>query len=257
MPITPGTDGRWQARVDTSRMADPELRHTVTAWAEGQAASATRTFHIERPWRLLTELADPAGDDTGPTGSYTYPTDPGYGANRQMYWRGVKVFSAGEALRLDLQMHRVSASWNPTNGFAHVAFTIFIEPPGREGGTAVMPLQDSNLPAGMRWHLRLRAGGWSNALFGADGASASAEGRPVTPGAGVRVDASTQTISFVLPAAALGQNATLSGAKVYVTTWDYDGGYRALGAAAQPFAMGGGEAGQPKMMDASAVIVLP
>ena len=154
-------------------------------------------------------------------------------------------------------MHRLSATWNPANGFDHVAFTIFIELPGREGGATVMPLQDASLPAGMRWHLRLRAGGWSNALFAADGASASAEGRPVTPGASIRVDAATQTVSFTLPAAALGQNASLSGAKVYVMTRDCDGGYRALGAAPQPFAMGGGEPGWPKVMDASAVIVLP
>ena len=259
-PVSPGADGRWQAPVDTSRMADPDLRHTLTAWAEGQATSATRSFQIDRPWRLLTDVADPAGDDTGPTGAtsaYTYPTDPGYGPNRQMDLLGVKVFSAGGALRLDLRMHRLSATWNPANGFDHVAFTIFIELPGREGGATVMPLQDASLPAGMRWHLRLRAGGWSNALFEADGASASAEGRPVTPGSSIRVDAATQTVSFTLPAAALGQNASLSGAKVYVTTWDYDGGYRALGAAPQPFAMGGGEPGWPKVMDASAVIVLP
>ena len=60
-----------------------------------------------------------------------------------------------------------------------------------------------------------------------------------------------------MPSAALGNPATLSGAKIYVTTWDYDGGYRALGAVAQPFAMGGGGPGQAKVMDASVVIVLP
>jgi hypothetical protein len=54
----------------------------------------------------------------------------------------------------------------------------------------------------------------------------------------------------------LGRGASLSGAKVLVTTWDYDGGYRALVPQAQPYAMGGA-AGEPKVMDASAVIVLP
>jgi hypothetical protein len=54
-----------------------------------------------------------------------------------------------------------------------------------------------------------------------------------------------------------GRLASLSGAKVYVTTWDYDGGYRALAPQAQPYGMGGGVAGEAKVMDASAVIVLP
>jgi hypothetical protein len=67
----------------------------------------------------------------------------------------------------------------------------------------------------------------------------------------------TGTISLTLPAAALGRLPSLSGAKVYVTTWDYDGGYRPLAALAQPFGVGGGAAGEPKVMDASAVIVLP
>ena len=256
-PVVPGADGRWQATVDTSRMADPRVHHTVTAWAEGQASSESRRFVVDRPWRLAAEIADPPGDDTGPGGTYRYPTDPGWGDNRQMDLRGVKVYTAGGALRLDLQMHRLTRSWNPANGFDHVAFTVFIELPGREGGATVMPLQDGSLPEGLRWHLRLRAGGWSNALFSAEGASATAEGRPVSPGAGISVDPDTHTVSFTLPAAALGRGVSLQGARVYVTTWDYDGGYRALGASAQPYAMGGGLAGQPKVMDASAVIVLP
>ena len=31
-----------------------------------------------------------------------------------------------------------------------------------------MPLQQATLPEGMRWHLRLRAGGWTGALFSAE-----------------------------------------------------------------------------------------
>jgi glycosidase len=256
-PVPVGPGGRWEARVDTSRMVEPGVRHTVVAWAERQQASETQSFRVDRPWQLQAEVADPAGDDTGPGGVYTYPTDPSWGSNRQMDLRGVKVYTSGGALQLELQMHRVSSGWNPANGFDHVTFTIFIELPSRAGGATVMPLQDASLPDGMRWHLRLRAGGWSNALFSADGASATAEGRSVTPGARVRVDAASHTVSFVLPAAALGNPTSLSGARIYVTTWDYDGGYRALGPVAQPFAMGGGAAGQPKVMDASAVIVLP
>jgi hypothetical protein len=66
-----------------------------------------------------------------------------------------------------------------------------------------------------------------------------------------------QSVVFTLPAAALGRPASLSGARIYVTTWDYDGGYRALGPQAQPYAMGGGSASDPKVMDASPVLVLP
>ena len=60
-----------------------------------------------------------------------------------------------------------------------------------------------------------------------------------------------------LPAAAPGKLASLSGACIFVTTLDCDGGYRALGLQAQPYAMGGGAPSAPKVMDASPAIVLP
>jgi hypothetical protein len=171
--------------------------------------------------------------------------------------RRVRAHVAGGSLRLELGMHRVTTTWNPANGFDHVAFTVYVELPGQDGGSAVMPLQGGTLPAGMRWHRRLRVHGWSNALFSAQGAGATTEGTPVTPGAHVSVDRASHTVTLTLPAAALGSLGTLSGARLYVTTWDYDGGYRALQPEPAPFAMGGGDpARDPRVMDDSAVIVL-
>jgi hypothetical protein len=79
----------------------------------------------------------------------------------------------------------------------------------------------------------------------------------VTPGAAIAADSARHTVTFTLPAAALGKLPSLSGARIFVTTWDYDGGYRALDTEAQPYAMGGGAPGSAKVMDASPVIVLP
>jgi len=256
--VTPASDGRWQAEVDTAAMVDPDIRHSVVAWAGGQAVSAPRHFRVARPWRTVLAQPDPVGDDTGPAGfNYSYPSDPGWGQNRQMDLQHVRVDTAGGALRLVLQMARITTAWNPSNGFDHVNFTVYIELPGREGGATVMPLQDAELPGGMRWHLRLRAGGWSNALFSSAGASATHEGTPVTPGATLAVNRAARTVSFTLPAAALGRLPSLSGARLYVSTWDYDGGYRSLAAQAGPFVMGGGKPQGPRVMDDSGVITLP
>jgi hypothetical protein len=61
-----------------------------------------------------------------------------------------------------------------------------------------------------------------------------------------------------VPAAAFGRATDLSGARVYVTTWDYDGGYRALAPEAGPHAFGGGDpARDPRVMDAVGPIDLP
>ncbi len=265
--LQPDVDGHWQATVDTAEHTDPAVQHNLVVYNPATGAvSARRSFRVERAWQLQADVPDPAGDDTGPTGAgaavagdgpYSYPTDTGWGPRRQMDLRRVRVYTAGGALRVAVQTHEISTLWNPANGFDHVAFTLFIELPGRAGGARVMPLQDGAVPAGFSWHLRLRAHGWSNALFSADGASATQEGRAVTPSAHISVDKSRNEVVFTLPAAALGRLPTLAGARLWVNTWDYDGGYRALGPVAQPYAMGGAAADSPKVMDTSAVITLP
>jgi hypothetical protein len=121
-----------------------------------------------------------------------------------------------------------------------------------------MPRQDASLPGGMRWHYRLRAHGWSNALFTAQAATASHEGTPAMPAPGLEVDAAQRRVLLTLPLAALGSPATLSGTRIYVTTWDYDGGYRALSPQAQQWSVGGGREGQDaRVMDDSVLITLP
>jgi hypothetical protein len=255
--VAVGSDGRWRATVDTSRFIDPALTHSLNAWVAGGAASAAREFSVVRDWQLRADVEDPAGDDRGLDGRLSYPADPGWGQRHLADIRRVRVFESGGALRLEVELPALSTAWNPPNGFDHVAFTVYIELPDAPGGERVMPLQNALLPEGMRWHLRLRAGGWSNALFGAAGATATNEGTPVTPAAALQVDAPRNSVTFTLPASVLGQRRSLSGAKVYVTTWDYDGGYRALGLQATSFGFGGGSDDGAKVMDDSTVIVLP
>ncbi len=251
-------DGQWQAMVATDDMVNPNVDHSVVAWAaDSGQASAAQSFRVDRPWRVVADVPDPADDDTGPTGSYRYPTDTGWTRYRQLDLRRTQVLTSGVSLRLDVTTNAITTLWNPANGFDHVAFTVYVELPGRPGGTSVMPLQNAVLPGGMQWHYRLRAHGWSNALFSSAGASASQEGTPVSPAADIRVDKAANTLSFVLKSAALGHPATLSGAKIYVTTWDYDGGYRALGPDLNSGRFGGGQPGDPLVMDASAVITIP
>lgn len=256
--IRPGADGRWEATVDTGAMADAPVEHNLVAWdASTGIASMRSSFRVERDWKVLAGIDDPAGDDVGPAGRYRYPTDPGWGTNRQADIRAVRVSGSGGALRIDLRMNTVTASWNPANGFDHVAFTIFVQMPGMADGATVMPLQNATLPGGMRWHYRLRAHGWSNALFAASGASATQEGAATMPAATIAVDRDAGMVSFILPSAALGNAKSLAGAKVHVTTWDYDGGYRALTPEATSHGFGGGNgAADPLVLD-DASVALP
>lgn len=256
--VRPDADGRWQARVDTGDMIDASVEHRLVAWSESPlAVSAARAFRIERPWRMLAEVQDPQDDDHGPSGRYRYPTDPGWSENRQADIRSARVFSAGDAIKIELTMRKLTTQWNPVNGFDHVAFTIFLQLPGREGGSTLMPLQNATLPDGMRWHYRLRAGGWSNAMFAATNATAGSEGTPVTPVARIETVPANNRISFVLPGSALGDPSSLSGAKLYVATWDYDAGYRNLTPQPQSAGFGGGDGARDPLVMDDIAITLP
>jgi carbohydrate-binding DOMON domain-containing protein len=218
-------------------------------------ATSGLNFRVNLPWQLAAQTTDPTGDDRGPTGHYQYPTDSTY-VNRHMDIRAVRARVAGTSLKLDIEVPAISRVWNPINGFDHVAFTIYIELPEGNDGAAVMPLQNATLPEGMRWHRRLRTHGWSNALHAPARANADNEGTAVSPGASIAVEQNAKTISFTLTSAALGFPATLDGAKVYVTTWDYDNGYRGIDSQATPFTFGGAPANAAKVLDASAVLTL-
>ncbi|MCA2998635.1 MAG: alpha-amylase [Rhodocyclaceae bacterium] len=260
--VAPTADGRWKAVINTSQMLDPNVTHEFVLVAQNDKTSdvvvSERTkFRVQPRWRTLVSINDPAGDDRGPRGTYVYPTDPTWGANRQLDIRRTTVSSSGGALRIELKMNKITRTWNPQNGFDHVAFTIFFELPGRAGGLNIMPLQNTPLPEGMRWHYRLRCHGWSNTLFSHDGASAESEGTIVTPAAHLAVDPKRNKVTFTIASSALGGLREVSGAKLYVTTWDYDAGYRKLNTTPATIAFGGGEPSAPLVMDDTVVIVLP
>lgn len=248
-------EGRWQSTVRTDGMTDPAIEHRVVVLDSATGAvSPARTFHVNLDWQLLADIDDPRGDDAGPTGRYTYPLDPAWRDRHPADIERVRVWTAGGALRFELTLRSLSTDWNPANGFDHVAFTAYLQVPSREGGATVMPQQHASLPADMRWHYRLRAHGWSNVLTAAPGASAPEEGAPVTPTADIQVDQAARTVTFTLPADALGQPHSLAGATLHLTTWDYDGGYRPLAPHAGPTTFGGGSGTPgPLVMDAATV----
>ena len=246
-----GRDGRWRATLRTDDMLDPAIPHRVVARdpVSGRMSQGHR-FTIARRWTRIAAVDDPLDDDHGPTGRYTYPDDPGWRTPRPADLRGASLWASGGALRVQLRMRALVADWNPANGFDHVAFTLFLRLPGRADGTTLLPQQSARMPDGGPWHLRMRAHGWSNALFGADDADALHEGRNLGESARIEIDRAANTVTFTLHARALGHPDSLDGLAVYATTWDYDGGYRALGETAGPHRFGGGRPDDPKVMDA-------
>jgi glycosidase len=255
-PVDTDALGHWHTTLDLSALADDVQPHRLVAWRGSDGvASAAVDLLVQRDWREVAQVSDPADDDHGPTGHYQRPTDPPYQAG-SLDLRQVQVRRAGRALQISATLGSLSQAWNPQNGFDHLALTVFISLPGQPGGSRVMPLQHDELPDGMVWHRRLRVHGWSNAAFSAEGASAHNEGTPLSPAAALSVDPTQHRITLTLPAALLG-GGDLSGAKVLLTTWDWDGGYRPLASQATAIQVGAPDMTGPLWMDRSAVITLP
>ena len=161
----------------------------------------------------------------------------------------VSVFTAGEAVRVDVQLRDLLSAWNAPNGFDHLALTAFVQLPFRSDGETTMPMQQAAVPQDMHWHYRLRVDGWRSAWFNSRDADASHEGTVASPSPRLAVDRSQRTLSLVFPPGSVGAGASLRGARVYLTTWDYDGGYRPLARDAGPFTYGGAAADAAKVMD--------
>lgn len=253
-PLTPSPNGQtWQVKVDTSKWRDATTQRLVLMGRDSKtqnvlAVSEPKLLRFEKQWTLRAQVRDAEGDDGGPQGQYKYPQDPSY-VPGTFDIESLEVWEANRSLRLKVKMAALNRSWNPANGFDHVALTFFIGKPDATGSLRVMPLQQDTLPHDMHWHYRLRVHGWTNALFGTQGASELTEGEILPETAQIKVNANERSIQFDLPPSLLTDLPSLKGVQIFLNVWDYDSGYRKLTPLGGPSQMGGGQADQPLWMD--------
>jgi len=254
-----GAGGAWTATVPAGALGNGESDHTVAVNAPVEGVlSPSVAFHASESLPTTTaSVNDSAGDATGPTLAYSPPTDPSYGT--QMDITGITATGVGGALTVSVTMSQVTNTWVPQNGFDHVCFHVFIGLPGQAGGALALPHLQENAPNGMLWNRVAFVGGWHASLYSSDGATPSSYGTPIPHPPAVSVNGNV--ITFAFAPAALGNLPTLSGAQIYVTTWDCEGTQDLLkrlrtNAAATIFGGGDGTV-DPLIMDDAQVVVLP
>jgi len=268
------TDGSWSATIPVSTFPEGLERHAVAFYVPGAKVSTPLlrfTSNVVFSGQTIT-VADPAGDDKGPAGTYAYPTDATFG--HQMDVTGVTLQAGATTLNVKITLADFSSVWNPPNGFDHVAFSIFLALPSQSGST-VLPKLSASAPPGFGWSYGMFSYGWgSPVLYSSAGATAADYGTIVTPAPAVKADAAAKSVSFRFDRRVLGL-ASWSGVRVYVTTWDFDGigaVFRPLCDTAGQWTMGGGTpavpaaacpsgvgqaSGDPKIMDDVAPIDIP
>lgn len=235
--------------------------------------SNTLSYNMNYVWALYKTVSDDKTDENGvgkAKGFLKPPTDETF--NGQMNIRSVSVYKCGSNLRLDIQTNCVSKTWNPAiNQFDHVLMNIFFEKPGSTTGCGYHPNHNYEFATStvasvqtFKWDYFYKAEGWSNTYYSSVGAGENSNGTSVTPAPTGSVDwtldtdgdgnISRGTISFIIPAASLGNPSSLTGWKVFIDTYDYDmGKLRAMqeGAAGQ-WAVGTGTcplADAPRVLD--------
>ena len=98
-------------------------------------------------------------------------------------------------------------------------------------------------------------------LFSAIGATTESNGVLSTPAPEIHIDKEARIVTLMYAPDALGNPKTLSGGKVYVTTWDGGGGegfHRLLTPEGAAFEFGGGDGKfDPLIIDDTVVMEIP
>ncbi|KAA3618614.1 MAG: alpha-amylase [Calditrichaeota bacterium] len=260
IPLPPDASGKWEAEISISRFRFGLSKHTIALYSPTQKlASEPLKFSTNVEIQgIRTVLKDAVNDDFGPEKNYLKPTHIGY--TRQMDIEQVEVLAFGANLQIELTVGEISNPWLPPTGFDHALFHVFIDLPEQRGATQ-LPGLNAKAPADFEWNYAALVAGWHNKLYAMEGADAQRFGSVITPTQSVKVDMQNKKIILQFPPEALGNPATLVGAKIYITSWDSkgsEGGYRRMSKAGGPFEFGGTDDPQaPLILDDTAVIVIP
>ncbi len=257
--VTVTTDGTWYVIMPVSSFPDGRLDHTATIYAPAaQVATPPMRFTSDVVFVGITYLySDPAGDDDGPSHTYTYPQDVSFTGHHYGDVTGVEVDVGATTMRLKITMADWSTLWKPTYGFDHVCFDVFFSIPGRTGLTA-MPKLQASVPAGFGWSFDQFSYGWGTTMYSSDGATATEYGA-VARAPSVSASAATRTVTFIYDRTAFGLS-TWSGVGIYVSTWDFDGigaTFRPISPTGGQWTFGGGPETAPLIMDDLAPMLIP
>lgn len=221
--------------------------------------SEKKSFTIERPFKLVKQVSDPAGDDNGvgaAKGILQRPTDAQFDGSLDI--QGVDVYRSGNDILLGVKMGAISKNWSPSsNLFDHVVFYVFISDGDDSTGCGYHPKSNYELPASFgKWDYMFQCNGWGQAYYSSEGASETSLGKSVTPAPAndpsvdwehvdldsvveqyAKLDWSSYSSSiddefkekpgmiyFKISAATMGYPKDISGYKFYINTWDFDMG---------------------------------
>ncbi|MGM0508293.1 MAG: alpha-amylase family glycosyl hydrolase [Fusobacteriota bacterium] len=225
----------WKTEIQTTLFPIGETNHTIAIY-EPVKKIVTDSYSIitKNEGGIEVEYIDPQGDHKGPEGKYIIPTESSY--NTQMDIRKVNATVSGGNLTIKLEMDNITNDWDPSLGFDHVLFFIFIDLNNNEGSN-VLPMINYGSPEGFSWDYLNFVEGWNNTVYSSIGSSSDNYGTPASPSPILNVNKENKTIELFYSKETFGNPEDLLGTKIFITTWDFDGATDSL----RPLSQEGGE----------------
>ncbi|WP_245929201.1 alpha-amylase family glycosyl hydrolase [Agarilytica rhodophyticola] len=246
-------NGHWKFEIPVNDLGSEE--HFVEIYWPAKKLASKKKFYTTRTTiaEFSQRLKDPKLDHTGPYKSYLLPTHESVGC--EMDIEEAEIRSAGRILELTLSMCQVSDIWQPPNQFDHVAFSIFFDT-DISTGIEHLPIIGGSFPNGGKWNFSHISYGWGNYIYTTHGASLKSEGSKLGVAPKIEVNKKNNTIRFTYDGKELGLNDWRN-AKIYITTWDKDGGgaYRNLGEKVGTWRFGGAKERHEKILDDALIYI--
>jgi glucoamylase len=189
--------GAFSAGVPTPFGTDAiTVAATTAAGATGYAQATVVSDFVAGT--TLLDVADPAGDDTGP-GTYAYPTAADFHPGAFDIQR-FQVIDAGASLFLRVQVRDLSPTFGSPLGAQLV--DVFVRDPSKAVTSTAPPFPSRNytIAPASAWSSRLEVQGFAAPVF-VDATGASLDGVSVS------ASAISRFITVIVPKAALGQPA--------------------------------------------------
>jgi glycosidase len=251
------TENRWSFNFDLNNFATGKVKHNLIMYdPKTNSFSKTYNFYTDIKFPdIPVQISKNAKSLSNlKLKNYGTPHDKSYNRD-QMEIEDVKIFTADTNLKISIQMKELSQLWNPDNGFDHVCFNIYIDLPDKKG-CKILPRINAPAPLNFEWNYMSFTQGWTNGIYSASGASKNNWGSPVEPAPKIKIDKDKKMVSFLYCPEALGYPKSLIGSKIFITTWDFDNGYRKLTKEGGPWSFSGGDENNPLIMDCTPIITI-
>jgi len=223
--------GDWEANILIKQLGPGLVENHYAVYDEAEGWATDNVIFLSDQVWILRKVCDVVPTREGDNGLHL-PNDASFDhSNPQVSFDEIKWYTAGNNIKLEVQMLSLTDTWLPPNGFDHSGFTIFWSNPELSADSVDFYPQMNMSAVKDPWARETIIMGWGSTTYSTEGASATTRGQIMLPPPQVTVDKDSRTITITVLADILHPVSSVSDIKWDLHSWDFDGeagGYRPL-----------------------------